>query len=672
MPAFLTPSPQTVFLGRRLAPPLSARHPPLSPSPQLRSSPTAHLPDVIIIGAGIASLSTAFELSQSGTSVTLYHTPTRPPAALAAAGMIAPHVETMPEPLQSLALLSHAMYPQFLSRLSNSSSLDVSYVSRGDFIVPYFANEDFSAADLQGNDQVQLVEPALSKEVVAARRVREEAHIDNRRLVAALKEACQGLGVQIMEGIVKHVVVAPNGTHVDGLVVDGKGLVRAGHYVFAGGAWSKGLLPDLPVRPIKGQMLSLRYPHETGNKTQELTHALFGRDLYIVPKQARREFYVGATMEDGIFELRNTASGIASLLQSAVRLVPSFGECEIVETWSGLRPTTPDLMPVLGSAEYKNVSIATGYYRNGILLAPVTAKIAAATARGEIDSLSAEIKEMLPSFSMGRFFDGTAYRETSTAAGSFVHGYGAEKMERSFQNDGSGHARDSHDKPPAKKQLLFKVSEDGAQVPVEPSEAFLQRIHASSRRESGAQQIDQPRVEPPGTVPTHVSPSASNITENKASSYATSEYFARAEARGRVADKSISGINGEGNEYENDAYEDVMQYRGPEEDNVMNNALEKNRAFGRKQSALETSNGRDGPSLSLTDEEVGAFDDALAQGLKDMEEAAKSFGSNHPSRIATQVEGSALMGGKETTVINGVEMAGRGDGPDEYQSEGYF
>eukprot|EP00177_Eucheuma_denticulatum_P003709 GFKZ01006710.1.p1 GENE.GFKZ01006710.1~~GFKZ01006710.1.p1 ORF type:complete len:674 (+),score=82.59 GFKZ01006710.1:85-2106(+) len=673
MPAFLTPSVQGLFISRRLASPLTTPHRPPCPSPsgRLHSVPSAQLPDVIIVGAGIASLSTAFELSQSGTSVTLYHTPTRPPAALAAAGMIAPHVEEMPQPLQSLALLSHAMYPQFLSRLSNFSSLDVSYVSRGDFIVPYFADEDSTEADLQGSERVQLVEPALSKEVVAARRVREEAHIDNRRLVAALKEACQGLGVQIKEGLVKRVLVSPNGTHVDGLVMDGEGLVRAGHYVFAGGAWSKGLLPDLPVRPIKGQMLSLRYPNDTGGNTHELTHTLFGRGLYVVPKQARGEFYVGATMEEGIFELRNTASGIASLLQSAVRLVPGFGECEIAETWSGLRPTTPDLMPVLGSAEYKNASIATGYYRNGILLAPVTAKIAAMTAMGAVDSLSAEIREILPSFSMQRFFNGSSKGKTSTAAGSRGNGESAGKTGRSSPNDIRQPGGDSSGVPKGEK-LLYKISEDGVPEPVEPSEGFMQRLHASSRQGSLAQKINEPRLETPGPVPAPESPSSPSMSESMDSSFTTSEYFARAEARGRVADKSISGINGDGNEYGNDAYEDVMQYRGPEEDTVMNNALEKNRAFGRKQSKLETSDGRNGPSLSLTDEEVGAFDEALAQGLKDMEEAAKSFGANHPSRVATQMEGAALMGGKDTTGINGAEISGRGDRPDDYQSEGYF
>lgn len=695
-------SPQTPFFARTS---LKTSHVPHSP---LHLPPTAKLPDVIIIGAGIASLSTAFELSLSGASVTLYHSPTtHPPAALAAAGMLAPYCENISPPLRFLAFASLHQYPHFIARLSTHTNIDPAYTSRSDFLNLYVQGDDTTSTHLSG-DQARLIEPALGQNVIAAARVKGDAHIDNRRLVEALRAACKALGVDMRERRVQQLLLNPSGASVDGIVVEGEGVVSAAHYILAAGAWSTRLLPSLPVRPVKGQILSLRPP--PGDRSiNRLKHVLHGHHVYIVPKMDRGEYYVGATVEEGTFQLGNTAGGVAKLLTSAAQLVPGFADYDIAEMWSGFRPATPDLMPILGSTEYTNLTAATGYYRNGILLAPLTAKIVAATALGKIDQLPLELRELLPSFSMARFLGGgigsttttsashaesravslqegtvnapprhavRSEGETESAVGEFANfsGYFAQNNGNdttAFNNStfSSATSSESYVAPSVieasqRQPLVYRILPDGNQEPVEPSEDFIAKIKASSQviAAKGGEKVQDPgvssRLNSTNTAKNTATPGASTAPGNssRASLSTVQQKRPNMKSMGEESD---------------DAYEDVMRHRGDKEDEIMSKAMADNRAFGRKQSPLES-----GVALSLSDEEVSNFDKALAQGVRDFEEFTETFNPNHPSVVASQVEKASLAKShtEQSGRINGafipIVKDGSSDAP--RQSDGYF
>lgn len=642
--------------------------------------------------------------------MTIYHNPTtHPPAALAAAGMLTPDCETFPPPLQSLAFASLHQYPHFISRLSTHTNIDPAYTSRSDFLTPYLQGDDTATANLTG-DQARLIEPALSDAVTAATRIKGGAHVDNRRLVDALRAACTVLGADIRERRVQRLLFAPDGASVSGVAVEGEGVVCGTHYILAAGAWSTRLLPSLPVRPVKGQMLSLK-PPRTDPGVNRLGHVLHGHHSYIVPKIDRGEYYVGATVEEGTLELGNTAGGITKLINSAVQLVPAFADYEIAEMWSGLRPTTPDLMPILGSTEYTNLSVATGHYRNGILLAPVTAKIVAATVLGEVDRLPSELQEILPSFSMARFLGSDAFSSTTgyvandggrtvpavkypenasvhvgpnegradpavknaaNAAGNLARTEGdvnsaINNAEFSSTTSAQPHTASSGNDASQTQRLVYRVLENGKQEPVEPSDVFIAKTKASSRSLAAKRDEERrgPEILPSRSAAMDTqdnpSPKASRISPPDPSTMSASNTV-----RENVSNlQSTSG--------EDDAYEDVMQYRGDKEDELMDQALAENRAFGRKQSALER---KGGVVLSLTDGEVTAFDKALVQGEQEFEEFVKTFDPNHPSVLASHIDKAALSKSqhKQGEGINGAPVPPVKDGTSDIpqQSDGYF
>ncbi|MEM9090148.1 MAG: FAD-dependent oxidoreductase, partial [Cyanobacteria bacterium P01_F01_bin.53] len=180
---------------------------------------------------------------------------------------------------------------------------------------------------------------------------------------------------------------------------------QASHYILATGAWSAELLP-IPVTPRKGQMLSLRVPPGYG-QTQPLQRVLFGEKVYIVPRRDGR-IVIGATVEDVGFTPHNTPAGIAQILNAAIELYPTLQNFVMEECWWGFRPATPDELPILGAGPCDNLTLATGHYRNGILLAPITAKLIANHVRGKTDPL-------LSAFSYERFRQATQQPTDSSA-----------------------------------------------------------------------------------------------------------------------------------------------------------------------------------------------------------------------------------------------------------------
>lgn len=625
MEAFLHPTAPLAarpFLGR---PPSRTRR----PATRRLHAPTAtaQLPDVVVIGGGLAGLSTAHELAQRGASVRVLTSPVRRAAGFAAAGMLAPAAEALSPPLRALCEHSLHLYPRFIRTLQpHATAADLRYVSLPDFLRPHLpaAPRPAPAGPVLSGAQARAVEPALGPAVTSAERLLGQAHVDSRALMDALRAACAALGVDVRNAPVRRLAVAPGGAALDGAVLASGDTERAGHFVLAAGAWAAALLPGLPLRPIKGQMLSLRPPH--GEEARRLRHVLYTDDVYIVPKRDGEEFYVGATCEEGTFDLANTAGGVARLLNEAARLVPALEHYEIVETWSGLRPATPDLAPILGMSELSNLSLATGYYRNGFLLAPVAAKIAAATALGEMDTLPAELRELAGHFSIGRFLGESGRVDASVGTGAAVE-QSVRKSGRDEVNRPEGNVAQLRDQLHADGESqasqddlsevkVWKVLPNGSREPVVPSAEYLARERSKLEGQEAKPMQNHPPV---------------------VASYANAQTTTEPDSAG-VPD---------------DAYEDVKQRRGEEDGQIMSKAMAANRAFGREKSSLE----KDGsPVLSLSEEDVKQYDAALQHGLEDFKEMEGSFDENHPSVVASQAELARLSEeqGREVHAVNGV------------------
>jgi glycine oxidase ThiO len=335
--------------------------------------------DVLILGGGVMGLAIALELRQAGLAVTLLSQNFAAAAAHAAAGMLAPQAEQIPPgPMLDLCLRSRDLYPDWVQKLEQFTGLDTGYWPCG-ILAPVYGALGATAAIQTGDtaagawcDRATLDQqyPGLGPEVTGALWYPQDAQIDNRALVKSLWMAVQAAGVDVREGVAAQALLQSQ-QQITGIQT-AQGIWQAEHYVLATGAWSQGLLP-IPVFPRKGQMLSVRVPEV---EHLPLRTVLFGPEIYLVPRQDGR-IVVGATSEDVGFTPHNTPAGIQALLTRAMRLFPALAALPLEEFWWGFRPATPDECPILGTSPYRNLSLATGHYRNGILLTPITAKFIA-------------------------------------------------------------------------------------------------------------------------------------------------------------------------------------------------------------------------------------------------------------------------------------------------------
>jgi glycine oxidase len=347
-----------------------------------------HHGDAVIIGAGIIGLSIAFELAGRGASVQVFDAAEPAKAASwAAAGMLAPRTEALTDTwMQALCEESLALYPRFAAEIAEEGGIDPHLRLNGILHAAFSADalerlqrrsvalcaQGYGARILSREDTL-LAEPALGKRVAGALLVEGEGQVDNRRLGRALAAACRSRGVRLKTDT-RVLRVDGNARCVLGVKTE-LGYVGAGAVINAAGAWAARLegVPQscVPqVRPIKGEMLAIEIP------VGFMRHTTWVENAYLVPRADGR-LLVGASSVDAGFDARVTAGGIERLLRSAIEAAPALGAFTITETWAGLRPATPDERPVLGETALAGYYLACGHYRNGILLAPVTARILA-------------------------------------------------------------------------------------------------------------------------------------------------------------------------------------------------------------------------------------------------------------------------------------------------------
>lgn len=320
-----------------------------------------HTSDVVIAGAGIIGLSLALELRRAGASVTVLDRgePGRE-ASSAAAGML---VTGDPDPnlkLKPLADASAAMYLTFVAELELRSGMQIGYESHGAL---YVADEDERPAGKPlSSAELQEIEPALA-EHPRIFFLREET-VDPRLLVQAAVTAAKRMGVVVHHESEVQSVCLTAEHHLD--VCTRRGNYATAISVNCAGAWAKDVRGvSMPTRPVKGQMLAVI-------PKCELRHTIRSRHVYLLPRKDGRVI-IGATVEEAGFDKTVDPSTIQSLHQAAANLVPSIGEAKILEAWAGLRPGSPDDLPILGPGRIPGTYAATGHFRNGILLAPITA-----------------------------------------------------------------------------------------------------------------------------------------------------------------------------------------------------------------------------------------------------------------------------------------------------------
>jgi glycine oxidase len=363
--------------------------------------------DVIVIGGGVIGCTIAWRLAQQGLKVTLLERDRIGcEASRAAAGMLSPQSESQTSgPFFDLCLRSRSIYRRFADELGEASGIDVEYNDDGTLFVvsqdedqqektawtSWQIDAGLSVERLTPEDAKRL-EPAITRETASAVFLPDEHQVENRRLMDALQAAMKRVGVQVLEGGEASSFITAHGR------VAGVGLRRerldSGAVVVAAGAWSGSLLDRLNLNveliPARGQMIALK------GETSPIKRVLHSSEVYIVPRRDGR-LLVGATVEYAGFQKAVTVTGVNRLLSAAIKLVPSLGGFEIVETWSGIRPDTVDHLPIMGPSGIDNLFLATGHFRNGILLAPITADL-----MSELIVLG-RIPEQLEPFGVERF-----------------------------------------------------------------------------------------------------------------------------------------------------------------------------------------------------------------------------------------------------------------------------
>ena len=361
---------------------------------------------IVIVGAGLIGLSLAFELARRGADVRVIDA--REPgsgASWAGAGMLAPHTEAIEnDAFARFCAESFARYPAFVdavreaggvdARLHLDGILDAAFddagVARTKARIGALRAKGLGARWLE-RDDVLALEPAFGSRVRGAALSEEEGHVDNRRLGRALLAACAALGV-VVDAKAGDVALEADARRALG-VRGPLGFVPADAVVNASGAGA-GALAGVPERarvhvvPVKGQMLALAVPRNFVRRVVWIPGDAQIAHPYLVPRDDGR-LLAGATVEPGCGDTVVTARGVSALLSAALAAMPALGDFAVAETWAGVRPGSPDGLPYLGETAVRGYFVASGHFRNGILLAPATAVALAGALEGKPDTVPA-------------------------------------------------------------------------------------------------------------------------------------------------------------------------------------------------------------------------------------------------------------------------------------------
>jgi glycine oxidase len=364
--------------------------------------------DVVVVGGGVVGCAVARRAARGGLAVVVVERGTPgAEASSAAAGMLSPLAEAArPGPFLDLLLRARASFPAFAAALRDETGVDVGYGDAGTLYLSLREDDDAeleerlawqSAAGLGVErltaGEARSLEPALTPALRFALRFPGDHQVDNRTLASALWSAAAGAGARFRLGA-EAAAAGLEGGRVAGVELAGGERIGAGAVVVAGGCWSGrlgGLPRPLPVAPVHGQLVALE------SVPPLFRHVVDSPRCYLVPR-AEGRVIAGATVEEVGFRKAVTPAGVRRLLEGAVEIAPALDDAPIAGAWSGLRPGTPDGRPVLGSdPEAGGLFYATGHFRNGILLAPLTGELIGAMLLGGAPEVD------LSPFSVGRF-----------------------------------------------------------------------------------------------------------------------------------------------------------------------------------------------------------------------------------------------------------------------------
>lgn len=340
--------------------------------------------DVAIAGAGLIGGAIALELARAGLRVGVFdrQEPGRE-ASWASAGILSPAPENPGMiPMVSVGMASMALYPEFIANVEGISGRDTGYRKKGtvEALFSRNAREELSTlvalhhglglkAEALSADEAREMEPALSEGIEAAMFRPDEGSVDNRALSGAVLEAAKISGVEIFADRAVHAVKRA-GNRCTGFLLRNE-TVEAKYIVVAGGCYSaeiEGVAPYAPVAPVKGQILALRH------SDVKIGRVLWSENIYLVPRPDGRVI-AGATVENAGIDKHLTAGGLQKLVNGATELAPQLASARVEEIWAGLRPDSPDHLPIIGPTDVDGLLIATGHFRSGIVLAPITAKL---------------------------------------------------------------------------------------------------------------------------------------------------------------------------------------------------------------------------------------------------------------------------------------------------------
>jgi glycine oxidase len=344
--------------------------------------------DVVIVGGGIIGGSVAFELAGRNLRVAvLDRQELMKEASWAAAGMLSPAPDCPASiPMVPLGRASLALYPKFVEAVEDASGLRAGFRTGGavEVICRGEAERELStlvalhrglglACEPLALDEARDMEPVLRRDARAAALLPDECSIEPRALASSVLAAAASAGAALYPGM-EVVSLSLDGKKCVGVKTSTGELFHAARVVLAAGCWSSQIpeaAPYTPTIPVRGQMAALRH------YGTPIRHVLRTDRGYLVPRgvTSPQTVVVGSTLEKAGYEKRVTSGGVEKILSAANELAPELEKAELIETWCGLRPGSPDQLPILGPTDIDGLVIATGHYRNGILLAPVTAKL---------------------------------------------------------------------------------------------------------------------------------------------------------------------------------------------------------------------------------------------------------------------------------------------------------